>query len=75
MHFANITKSERLKKVLDILADRKEHSTIELAKATDSVAIHSDISEIRANGFPIERRYAGKNDNGRQINYYRWVTQ
>jgi len=40
-------------------------------QATNSCAVHSDISELRANGIHVIREYKGKNENGRQLNYYR----
>ena len=67
-------KSSRLKTLLDILKDGCSHTTKELQDRTGSCAVHSDIAEIRANGITVVRRYAGKNMNGRQINYYSLLT-
>lgn len=71
MHFANADKSPRLAKLLRYL---KSHpygaTTIEIQWWTNSCAPATDISELRRNGFKIERVYEGKNQNGRQINRY-----
>ncbi len=70
MHFAKLSESFRLQSVMNILSDFGEHSTFEIMRATNSCAVHSDISELRANGIPIKRIYRGKNQNGRQLNFY-----
>ncbi len=53
MHFANIKKSIRLRKTLDVLKDKRLHTTADIRRVTKSVAVHSDISEVRANGYII----------------------
>jgi|GEM_PF-1183152 len=75
MHAADLARSGRLQQTLRVLADRQWHTTLEIRERTDSCAVHSDISELRAepNGFVIERRYDGKSDTGRRVYAYRLV--
>jgi len=53
MHFANLKKSLRLRKTLNVLRDKQIHTTEQIRHDTNSVAVHSDISEVRANGYII----------------------
>jgi hypothetical protein len=70
MHHANLSKSERLKAVARILADGREHSTMELARKTNQCAIHSSIAELRANGFDVSPAIC-RTINGRRVYFYR----
>ena len=72
-HFANAADSPRLKKLLAVFEDGLGHTTMELSTKCQGCAIHSDIHELRQNGYNIEREYMGKNANGRQVNIYRLV--
>jgi hypothetical protein len=69
MHFADATKSDRLKRMLAALPRGVGRTTFELQSATQSCAVHSDIAELRQNGYIIERQCEGRR-NGRQINRY-----
>ncbi len=70
-HAANLATSRRLQNTLDCLSDGCWHSAFELAQRTKSVAVHSDCSELRANGIPVEQEYNGESENGRRISQYR----
>lgn len=59
-HYAVLSKSDRLKKLLKCLSDRKWHSTLELMKRTSLCAIGSAMSELRANNIEIETRCVGQ---------------
>lgn len=59
-HAAKIETSSRLQKVLDVLQDRRWHSTLEIMQRTSLCAVGSAISEIRANGISVECRCVGK---------------
>jgi hypothetical protein len=48
-----VTTSYRLKKYLPILADMLVHTSAELQRRTGSMAVHSDISDLRKNGVPV----------------------
>lgn len=69
-HAADIDKSARLKKLLEILADGFEYTTAELQEKTGSMAIHTDIHELRSNGYAVKCRYVGKQD-GKKIYSYK----
>ena len=69
MHAANLEHSPRLKRMLRALRGGW-HSTMELCRAVDSCAVHSDVAELRANGIGIET-FSHVNSNGRRVWYYR----
>lgn len=70
-HAARIENSPRLQQTLSVLMDCQWHDGIEITRRTDSQALHSDIHELRENGYIIEQRYAGRTDTGRRISQYR----
>ena len=72
MNAAKLEKSSRLQAVLAFLRDRGERgaTTAELQAATGSMAIHSDVAEVRANGVEVSCAYDGTS-NGRRVYRYR----
>lgn len=68
-HAADIDKSARLIKLLEILADGFEYTTAELQEKTGSMAIHTDIHELRSNGYAVKCKYVGKQGNNRIFAY------
>ena len=60
MHAAKLDKSERLQRVLNILQDRRWHSTRDIVNEADVCAVNSIISELRRNGIAIECECFGK---------------
>jgi hypothetical protein len=61
MHKARLAKSARLQRVLKLLVDGQEHSTMEIIQACQVCAVNSIMAEIRANGIPVTvRRHGGK---------------
>ena len=53
MNAARLAKSERLQRVLRVLADGQEHSTYEIVHAAQVCAVNSIVAELRDNGFKI----------------------
>lgn len=53
MHAARLDHSARLKRVLAVLADGREHTTYEIVHAAQVCAVNSIIAELRANGCRI----------------------
>lgn len=53
MHAAKVSSSPRLKRVLAILADGKEHSTREIVKEAEVMAVSACVAELRQNGATI----------------------
>ena len=72
MHHARIEKSPRLQKALDALlrAGAKGLTTLDLFMATGSMAVHSDVAELRANGYSVSCAMVGKNASGRRVYRY-----
>jgi biotin operon repressor len=62
MHSGNLATSERLISTLAAIQDGNWHSTLAIMLKTHSVAVHSDISALRAEGndIAIETRQIGK---------------
>jgi len=59
IHAAKIRKSARLNRVLNVLRDGREHTSWELQMEARTVAVHTCISELRANGYAITCRRNG----------------
>jgi biotin operon repressor len=53
---ARLDKSERLQRVLSLLQDGREHSTMDIIERANVCAVNSIISELRANGQQIHSR-------------------
>lgn len=71
MH-ANIETSSRLLKLLKLLSDGMPHSSAEIQRKTRSMAVHTDIHELRCNGVNVSPAlYYGKSRAGRKIYRYR----
>ncbi len=70
MHAGKIESSGRLKATIAALWGGWR-TTLEISKATGSLAVHSDIAGLRANGVQIETRYAGRTEFGNKIYAYR----
>ena len=65
MHAAKLSGSPRLRRVLAVLLDGKEHSTRDLVVAAEVCAVNSIVAELRANGIAIHCRLATDSDGGR----------
>lgn len=65
MHYARIEKSERLKRVKELLQDGRCHSTLNIVQNARVCAVNSCVSELRANGCDIDCQRKG------DIWYYR----
>jgi len=59
MNAARLDKSERLQRVLRVLADGREHSTSEIVHGAQVCAVNSIVAELRSNGFRIGCRRVG----------------
>ena len=60
MHAARIDNSARLRRVLDVLRDQAPHTTRDIIRAAGVCAVNSCIAELRANGYNISCRQAGR---------------
>jgi len=72
IHFAKLSSSPRLRLLLDVLTDGKQHTTRDIFDRTGSMAVHTDISELRANGYTIVTDCQGRNEHGRTVYSYQW---
>lgn len=52
-HFARVTHSARLRRVLNILLDGREHTTLQIARCAHVCAVNAIIDELRGNGYCI----------------------
>ena len=60
MNYANIEKSDRLKRVADVLAKSGELSTLDIIKKANVCAVNSIVSELRQNGYDITCQRRGE---------------
>lgn len=60
MNYANIEKSDRLKRVADVLAQSGELSTLDIIKKANVCAVNSIVSELRQNGYDITCQRRGE---------------
>ena len=71
-HAASLKRSERLQRLLRALSADYYKTTSILQAQTGSMAIHSDIHELRCEGVPVApAKYFGKNSNGKKIHGYK----
>lgn len=71
MHKANAEKSARLQRTLEALNACPDGAySWQIQARTGSMAVATDTSELRANGYLIDCEYAGKTSNGRKIFRY-----
>jgi len=71
MKSGDITTSERLKKLLSVLRYGGRQTTSQIQAETGSMAVHSDVCDLRGNGFPVKCRYQYTDpDTGRRVFTY-----
>lgn len=59
MNYARLENSPRLQRLAEVLADGREHSTLDLALRAGLCAVNSAVAELRENGYDIECRRQG----------------
>ena len=70
MNSAKLDKSDRLQRVLALLADGKEHTTRDILDNAHVGAVSPAISELRDNGLTIHCRHT-RPEPGKRVCYYR----
>jgi hypothetical protein len=60
MNAASIESSDRLNRVLDLLSQGGEFTTLDIIKEANVCAVNSIISELRQNGFDIACQRRGE---------------
>lgn len=60
MHSAKLKNSERLQRVLAVLKQGQPKTTRQIVQEASVCAVNSIISELRANGIPIDCRHIKK---------------
>jgi hypothetical protein len=73
MNFASLKKSKRLQRTLAALGRSSWVSTAKIQALTGSMAVGTDISELRHNGKDIICRYGGRTIAGAKIYLYRLI--
>ena len=71
IHYAKLENSQRLQELFAILQDGKAHSAFDIQAKTKSMAVHTDIAELRENGYEISQWYDGQTARGRSRSMYR----
>ena len=72
MHNGRIENSDRLRRTLAFVRSwgATGAPSAEIQGFTGSMAVATDISEIRRNGYDIECKYVGMTDKGRKVYNY-----
>lgn len=72
MHAAKLDGSERLRRTLSFIRGWGSAgvTSAELQGFTNSMAVATDVSELRRNGFLIDCKYEGTNERGRRVYRY-----
>lgn len=52
-HFARVTHSARLRRVVNVLADGREHTTLQIMRRAHVCAVNAIVAELRGNGYCI----------------------
>jgi hypothetical protein len=60
IHAANADKSNRLQRVLRLLSDGKQHSTLEVQQRAKVCNAHTCKAELKANGYEIDCKCIGR---------------
>jgi len=69
-HKTNL-KSPRLQATLGALSDGLWHTGQSISRGTRSMAVHSDIADLRASRVPVECKYSHRTPLGRKVYIYR----
>lgn len=59
IHYAKLETSDRLRRVLSVLADGREDNTLDLMAYARVCAVSTAVAELRANGFDIRCQRRG----------------
>ncbi|MEL6478105.1 MAG: hypothetical protein AAFR17_12335 [Pseudomonadota bacterium] len=71
MNAAKLSTSPRLIRVLAVLEDGQEHSSLEVAARSGTIAPGTCVSELRANGYSID--CTQRHVEGKRVWYYRLI--
>ena len=69
MHAARLDRSPRLQRVHAVLADGREHSTLDIVQTAQVCAVNSIVAELRRNGVSITCRQEAR--GGERVFLYR----
>lgn len=69
MHYARLDKSKRLQRLLSVLADGEEHTTMDIIRKASICAVNSAVSELRRNGYNVLCRSLGVVEDSRIYGY------
>ena len=73
-HHATLHKSERLKRIYNLLKDGREYTSREIIKQANIVTLSASIDELRKNGLVIICRYDRTTPSGAKVYKYRmWI--
>lgn len=61
MHSANLATSKRLQRLLSVLSDGKDHTTLDIIQTANICAVNSAVAELRDNGFRVDCRKVSGN--------------
>ena len=71
MHAARADRSGRLQRVLGVIGDHQEHSTLDIVTGAAVCAVSAIVAELRANGYTITCRQGVDRVTGARVWFYR----
>ena len=69
-HYAIAHRSERLKRIYNLLKDGREYTSRQIVKLANVIALSASIDEMRKNGFCISCHYVRTTDTGARVYVY-----
>jgi hypothetical protein len=72
-HMGKISTSKAQQRILDVLADGKEHTTYQLCLEAEVTNPAGWLSELKAQGFHFIKRCLGKSERGARVYGYTWA--
>lgn len=70
MHYAKLSESKRLQRVLALLSDYRPHTTREIIESANVCAVNSIKAELKANGIPVDCRFVRRTNEGASVYEY-----
>jgi hypothetical protein len=74
MHYARLSKSDRLQRLLSLLSSGTHYTTREIIAITGICAVNSAAAELRANGYPVECAPVSRMTDGARVYEY-WLSK
>lgn len=72
-HYARVSHSKRLQRLLSVLSDGGWHTTLDLVKKAKICAVNTAVHELRQNGYGVECKCMGRTVQSEDRHAYRLI--